>query len=233
MSDSKIQTEVFERGIVLELRPKSKTFDFSELVVDIANGRPVDLSGCEVRHHVSVIDGFAPEFLEYLVQHGLTSFLRRRPLTEALVARGTTAADVQTLLQAFLATLSVTTDLVIVDPYFFASSDIGYPQLVEQVLRPVLAGLRNLTIVTLVNSVNAVTLSNITTLLNASAPHLSLVHKTSNAFHDRFWIDPVAGKGFITGTSLNGLGSKYALVDHLESSDAADVLTALRSEGLL
>jgi len=152
---------------------------------------------------------------------------------EALVAPGTNVDEVQMLLRAFLVGLSVTTDLVIVDPYFFANCEVAYPQLVEQVLQPVLGGLRNLTIVTLPSKVNAVTSSGITNLLNASAPHLSLVHKTSNAFHDRFWINPVSGRGFITGTSLNGLGRRYALVDHLQSSDAAEVLAVLRSEGLL
>lgn len=233
MRDSRTHTEDTERGIVLELRPKGKDFDFSEIAADIANGRPVDLSHCDVRYHVSMVDSFAPEFVAYIVQHGLTSFLRRRPLMEALVARGTSEADVQALLQAFMAALSPMTDLVIVDPYFFARSDTGYPQLVERVLQPVLPGLRNLTVVTLPNNVSAVTLSDVTNLLTSSAPHLSIVHKTSNAFHDRFWIDPVSGKGFITGTSLNGLGRKYSLVDHLQSPDAADVLAALRSEGLL
>jgi hypothetical protein len=65
------------------------------------------------------------------------------------------------------------------------------------------------------------------------APGLSVAHRTSNTFHDRFWIDPISTKGFLCGTSLNGLGKRYALVDHLEPTDAADVLTALRNESLL
>ena len=69
--------------------------------------------------------------------------------------------------------------------------------------------------------------------LSAVAPSLSVKLKTSDAFHDRFWIDPLAAKGFITGTSLNGLGKRYALVDHLQQTDAADVIAALRNEGLL
>lgn len=225
--------EEIGRGIVLELRPNGEDFDFSEIAARIANRVPVDLSGCEVTYHVSMVDSFAPEFLSYIVQHGLTSFLRRQPLTEALVARGTNAVGVQTLLQAFISALAVTTDLVIVDPYFFARSDTGYPQLVEELLRPALPGLHTLTVITSPNNVNAVTFADINALLTASAPHLSLIHKTSSAFHDRFWINPVSAKGFITGTSLNGLGRKYALVDHLQSSDTNDVITALKREGLL
>jgi hypothetical protein len=38
---------------------------------------------------------------------------------------------------------------------------------------------------------------------------------------------------FLDGSSLNGLGKKYALVDHLQSSDVTDVLAALKCENLL
>jgi len=38
---------------------------------------------------------------------------------------------------------------------------------------------------------------------------------------------------FLDGSSLNGLGKKYPLVDHLQSSDVTDVLAALKCENLL
>jgi hypothetical protein len=167
------------------------------------------------------------------VEYGLTSFLQRRQLTEALVPPGTNIDEVQMLLRSYLIGSSVTTDLVIVDPYFFVSSDAGYPQFVEQILHPVLGRLNNLTVVTLPNKVNVLALSSITNLLNTSSPNLNIIHKTSIAFHDRFWINPISSKGFLTGTSLNGLGRRYALVDYLQSSDVAEVLAVLQREGVL
>jgi hypothetical protein len=222
-----------KRGIVIELLPRRESFDFSKIAADIANGKLVDLSECDVQQHVSIVDSFRSEFVEYITEHGLSSLIGREQLVEALVTPGTSPAAVQLLLQVFLGALSVTTDLVIIDPYFFAASDTNYPLLVEQVLQPVLPTLRNLTVITFPNKVDAVTVTNVTKLLTTNAPQLTLVPKTSNAFHDRFWIDPISGKGILTGSSLSGLGKRYALVDHLQSSDAADVLAALRNEHLL
>jgi len=232
MSGNKFHARQANRGIILEITPRSQNFDLSQVAVDIANGKPVDLSGFDVHYHTDIVASFAPEFFAYIVEHGLTSLLRRQSLLEALVAPGTSITVAQTLLHGFLGALAVTTDLVIVDPYFFASTDSNYPQVVEQILQPVLSGLRNLTIVT--NSgAKPTAVSEVTRLLKASEPQLSLVHKISGTFHDRFWINPVSATGFVTGTSLNGLGKKYALVDRLQPSDVADVVAALKGEGLL
>src|SRR5271156_5162591 len=105
MGNSGLHAEEIVRGVVLELRPTGEDFDFSDIATKIANRLPADLSGCEVKYHVSMVDSFAPEFLAYIVQHGLTSFLRRQLLTEALVARGTDAAGIRSLLQGFISAL--------------------------------------------------------------------------------------------------------------------------------
>ena len=221
------------RGIILELIPK-EGFDYTKVVEDYANGQRVDLSACELKQHDSVVDSFQAEFVDYISKHGLSALLRREPLMEALVAPGTTSSAIQSLLQAFLSALRVTTDLVIVDPYFFASTtDAGYPALIEQVLHQILPTLHTLTVITLPNKVNVALVTNVTSALAAQAPNLSVVHKTTQTFHDRFWIDPVSAKGFICGSSLNGLGKRYALVDNLQPSDVADVIAALKRESLL
>ena len=221
------------RGIILELIPK-EGFDYTKVVEDYANGRRVDLSACELKQHSSVVDSFRTEFVDYISEHGLSALLRREPLMEALVAPGTTSSAIQSLLQAFLSALTVTTDLVIVDPYFFApTKDTGYPALIEQVLHPILPTLHTLTVITLPNKVDAGLITNVTSALAAQAPNLSVIHKTTQTFHDRFWIDPISTKGFICGSSLNGLGKRYALIDNLLPPDVADVIAALKSESLL
>jgi hypothetical protein len=225
--------DVMKRGFILELVPKDG-FDIAKVVENYANGRPVELSACDLKLHPSIVDSFRPEFVDYIAKYGLSALLRREPLTEALVAPGTSSAAVQSLLKGFLSALSVTTDLIVIDPYFFApTTDKSYPALIGQILYPVLATLQTLTVVTLPNKVDAKLAADVTAALMVNAPRLIVAHKTSNAFHDRFWIDPISTKGFLCGTSLNGLGKRYAMVDHLEPTDAADVLSALRSESLL
>jgi hypothetical protein len=219
--------------IILELITR-EGFNFDEVVQDQANGQRVDLSDCELIQHISVIDSFRDEFIKYIEQHGLSALMRRETLTEALVAPGTTSSTIELLLQGFLKALSVGTELVIVDPYFFAkTTDASYPNLIQNVLLPVLPRLRTLTVITLPNKVDTALVANISHALTLHAPNLSVFHKTTTTFHDRFWINPVSSTGFICGSSLNGLGKKYALVDHLQQSDAKDVINALRKQGLL
>jgi hypothetical protein len=47
-------------------------------------------------------------------------------------------------------------------------------------------------------------------------------------FHDRFWIffggDTTNCCGLIVGTSLNGLGKKYALIENLSYEDALTIM---------
>ena len=226
-----------QRGVVVELIAKREGADFSKIVVDAANGQRVDLSDWKLVQHVSLIDDFRPEFIDYVSRHGMSSLLSREPLFEALIAKGATGSIIVPLLHGFLGTLGTPTDLAIVDPYFLASGPAAqmaaYPALVVQVLQPVLATLNKLTIVTLPNKVDTGLSASVTAALVAAAPSLAVVHKTSDAFHDRFWVDPLASAGFITGTSLNGLGKRYALVDRLQPSDAADVIAALQREQLL
>jgi len=47
--------------------------------------------------------------------------------------------------------------------------------------------------------------------------------KYSDVFHDRFWIaDEV--RGVFVGTSLNGIGRRYAIIDYLQQRDVVDIV---------
>jgi hypothetical protein len=58
-------------------------------------------------------------------------------------------------------------------------------------------------------------------------PHISVEHSKSKYFHDRFWIADDL-RGIFVGTSLNGLGKKYALVDNIRDSDTNSIVEELR-----
>ena len=203
------------RGPILELRPLPG-FDFARVVEDIANKRPVDLSCCDVQQHQSVLDSFSDEFLHYIAEHGLSAFMNRQLLTEAVVKKGEPRAAILPVLHAHLAALGLTTELVIVDPYFFAATaDQTYAQMVHDAILPSLTTLARLIVVTAPDKVNAQLASSVSTLLSSASPNLKIVHSYSKSFHDRFWLNPMNGSGFISGTSLNGLGKRYALLDRM------------------
>jgi hypothetical protein len=56
--------------------------------------------------------------------------------------------------------------------------------------------------------------------------------RTSESFHDRFWIADRA-RGLFVGTSLNGIGKRYALADYMDEADVRTIVEALSTEGLL
>lgn len=222
-----------KRGIVWELCPK-QGFDYPKIVADVANNNKVDLTCCEIKVHGSVIDSFKEEFIEYIADHGLSALLQRGPLFEALVARGASRAAVLPLLHAHLSRLALTTNLVIIDAYFFvATSDETYAQLIHDVIEPALDNLEKVKIVAPRNKVDSQLVNATRSLLTATKPSINVSCVNSSAFHDRFWLNPLNGSGFISGTSLNGLGRRYALLDRLQPQDAADILSALRNENLL
>lgn len=76
-----------KRGFILELVPKDG-FDITKVVEDYANGRHVDLSACELKQHLSIVDSFRPESVDYIAKYGLSALFRREPLMEVLVAPG-------------------------------------------------------------------------------------------------------------------------------------------------
>ena len=73
---------------------------------------------------------------------------------------------------------------------------------------------------------------NIGYVLRDINPKVSVKIKTTREFHDRFWIVDEK-KGLFIGTSLNGLGRKYALTDFINDEDIADIVEKLKQLNLL
>lgn len=49
----------------------------------------------------------------------------------------------------------------------------------------------------------------------------------TNKFHDRYWISE-SGKGFTTGSSLNGIGKKVCRIDLMETAEVNDIVDYVR-----
>jgi hypothetical protein len=76
-------------------------------------------------------------------------------------------------------------------------------------------------------------LSSIEALLQSHKPSLNIIHSKSDDFHDRYWISGNREKAILTGTSINGLGNKFALVDRVNTSDVRVIVNELKSRGLI
>jgi hypothetical protein len=165
-------------------------------------------------------------------EQGVSYVWRLVRLQEAVVPQTKHVEPLVCLLEGMLAKLAPSQDFVIVDRYLFPrGSEPGYPTLLVSLLGPVARAVRRIKFITGPRP-DSTLLKRVRKLLLIEAPSLSVVHDTSDDFHDRFWIADQS-RGLFLGTSLNGLGKRYALVDYIASHDVQEIVDSLRTRGLL
>lgn len=221
--------------IYLRLDP-AEDFDFLNFVVEQANGRPVDLSKCGVFQIDYPQLYFKEMFLKQIVEHGLTTYLEMDLILEDLTTPRTQPDRVEEIIVKFLTNIGLDGELIIVDPYFFAPRvDATYVTRLCNIMTPFISTLQNIRIVTASHS-RAYSANSKNLVLNglaALSSSLNVSHTQSNELHDRFWISNNREKGILTGTSLNGLGRKYAVIDYLQDEDVKEIVTDLHSQNLI
>jgi hypothetical protein len=128
--------------------------------------------------------------------------------------------------------LSPTQDFIVVDRYLLPRSGASdYLETLGALLIPITRKVHHLTLVTSPNY-NCQLLTDLIDRVSTPELDCKIVHQTSDVFHDRFWIAD-RQRGLLVGTSLNGLGRRYALIDYMRETDVRDVVEALVSECLL
>jgi hypothetical protein len=172
------------------------------------------------------------EMRRLVTEQGVSYVWRLVRLQEAVVPQTKHVEPLVRILEGMLAKLAPSQDFVIVDRYLFPrGSEPGYPALLASLLGPVARAVRRIKFITGPRS-DSTLLKRVRELLLTEAPSLSVVHDTSDDFHDRFWIADES-RGLFLGTSLNGLGKRYALVDYMASHDVREIVDSLRTRGLL
>jgi hypothetical protein len=206
-------------------------WDFVAFVENLANGRPVSFSGCEVLQVTDVFSHLRSDIECEILTHGLSNLLERQILTEDVVPRGATSSVVRDILLRFLSSIEVDSELIIVDPYFFHSNNAAYLDLVKDILEPFAGVMSDLYIVTLPDKVRGQ--ADVMNAIASRCPDVAVHPKTSTDYHDRFWLSHGRRRGLLTGSSLNGLGRKYALIDRLAEDDVQVIVGSLRESGVL
>jgi hypothetical protein len=172
------------------------------------------------------------EMKRLLTEQGVTYVWRLVRLQEAVVPQTKNVEPLVRVLESMLANLAPSQDFVIVDRYLFSKgSDPGYPALLASLLAPIARAVRRIKFIMGPGS-DSTLLKRVQEFLLAEAPSLSVVHDISNDFHDRFWLADQS-RGLFLGTSLNGLGKRYALVDYMAPHDVREIVDSLRTRGLL
>lgn len=118
-------------------------------------------------------------------------------------------------------------ELIIIDPYFFNSDEDSYCNLLSSILTN--SNASSITVITNTSSGHYKS-----TCLNKIQKKLNINIKIENdkEYHDRFWIAN-RKKGFLTGTSLNGIGKRITLINELDDSDTSDIINDLLNRNLI
>lgn len=172
------------------------------------------------------------EIRRTLVERGISSIWQTVIFQEALLPRTPDVPALVAILREMLERLTPKSEFVVVDRYLFSkqySSD--YLDTLVEVLEPVVRGVQELRVITSPN--HDVQLRHaLEQRLRDLNPGCHFKLCCSERFHDRFWIAD-GDRGLFVGTSLNGLGCRYALADKLAADDVCQIMAALESEGLL
>jgi len=189
--------------------------------------------------------GFSPylttrwELIEAEAKHliaekGVSYIWQIAHLEEALLPKEADLPPIVALLKSMLGKLAPRQEFVIVDQYLLPiprKRPADYLDTLATLLEPLTNSIHELLLIT-DDEYDPGLLDDLRIRLAVSGPTCRLEHRTSNSFHDRFWIAD-RQCGLFVGTSLNGLGRKYALADFIAPGDVSEIVAALSKEGLL
>ena len=136
------------------------------------------------------------------------------------------------LLEGMISKLAASHEFAVVDGYLLPRKhSANYQEELLSLLEPIAREVSRLILVTSRNH-NAQLLQHLKAELAASCPNCQLAHEVSDRYHDRFWIADQERALFV-GTSLNGIGRRYAIADYMAEADVKEVVLDLKANGLL
>lgn len=203
-----------------------KTFDPQELTRAI---EPLGFEAFLSTRSAEVED----ELKQLIVEKGVSYVWRLVRLREAVLPPGLSERPgLLKLLDGMLAKLAPSQEFTIVDPYLFpTNTPASYLPELLSLLEPIARVVTNLVLITS-RKYDRKLLQDVRMSLTGACPNCQLIHKVSDRYHDRFWIADQT-RGLFVGTSLSGIGRRYAIADYMVDADVSDVVSDLKSNGLL
>jgi len=225
--------------LFLVLKAQNEKAKFGDILDKILYKQDINLKDFNVSYANSfstLIFDYRDEIVDYILENGFTNFLTVEALNESIVAAGTPQNRIVQLLQKYLDKVQIDNELIILDPFFYAPTNItNYPAMIESILVKYIPTIDHIKIITTDRAVkiDSALKNQIEFTLKAHKPSLQISHTMTPDYHDRFWISSNREKGIVSGTSLNGLGNRLALIDRLNTSDVRDIVTSLKNDGLI
>jgi len=164
---------------------------------------------------------------EGILAHGITHYLNAIVATEAFIPMNSSVSSVAHIIKQYVEKLDSKKTLTIIDPYIFPHKpDDGYTDSLIHIFNKHLKSCKELRFVTKKDH-NKKIRQQIAAQIRQINSGIKISVVFTNDIHDRFWIvDDNAG--LYVGTSLNGIGKKYTLIDYLKEDDVADIVGILQ-----
>jgi hypothetical protein len=156
----------------------------------------------------------------YISKNGLSSLFHFSLTCDAILHDGIHVDEIEELILGFVRELNGAKYLLIIDPYFY-STDPACVALFGKMMMEISRNLERVTFIT--NGRADTRKAAMHDALRTICPTIEIKDVITDQFHDRFWVDPDNKKGIVMGTSLNGIGKKIALIDHLSRSDVVEI----------
>jgi hypothetical protein len=154
---------------------------------------------------------------------GPTYYLDIDPINESVLPDNTNRGVLSDTLRFLLTMMNPADELLIIDPYLFRPdpADADYIAFLREVFGSTIAKVNRVNVVAK-SSNNPAVETDFRAMLQAVKPGVACSVKNSNVFHDRFWIGD-GTKGIVVGTSLTGVGKRFALMDYIGDEDTAAI----------
>jgi len=185
--------------------------------------------------NTSVPNQEALDVLEYqriIKEYGLTKIFSINTLCEEVLPHNISVPLLIQLIKDRIDNLSPSNELLIIDNYIFPKKHTpNYTNDLLTILKNIAVTIKKLTFITLPNY-DLPTFQDVQNKIKAINSHLCIEIKSTSIFHDRFWIADQE-RGIFIGTSINGLGNKYAIFDYISPEDILNIIKILKSERIL
>lgn len=218
------------------------TYDFLKIVLKDENGtfeefhNLLDKSGIYKNYDVYQVPfpvyEFADEFLEHVSKNGFESLFNYTMCMEDITSPSMSINEINKVIDKFVMNLNESKRLLIIDPYFYASSNrVDSVATFTRLIDKISGELTEITFVT--NGRKIDTKVAMHEKLKSMLPDIEINDFSTDEFHDRFWLDPDRLVGIVMGTSLNGLGNKISLIDKLSEQDTCEIVNLVKSMDIL
>lgn len=158
---------------------------------------------------------------EIITEQGISSLFNFHMTCDAVLHAGITVDEIEEVILGFVKKLNGVKNLLITDQFLY-SDDTACIILFEKIINEISKNIESVTF--LINKKKVHLNTGMHDILRKISPNIKITEIITDEFHDRFWIDVDNSKGIVMGTSLNGIGKKIALIDHLKSGDVREII---------